>query len=419
MVRPHWLLLKPDAFLSRFNAKRALEMVKKKGQSIPPIYRSIILDLYIYHDNHLQLFKKYGVVGTNAARLVCPHAKLTSSDRQLCIRDIVVKMLANALGSSTFADIQFVDFSQEDPLITGERIFRYNAHERAIGNEIEYAQLDVAILLSSVMKADQRSLTPIQIGNREEKSPKYLPALTVGQSDMAGGNVEYPILNKIWTRYHDYDKAQVAQQMGSDKLRSARLATNSLTAALLAKQQEPLHLPKPLHGLVAYCSDTWEAGFFFLLMNPVDWSMKMKRDADDFCHEFNGHFVDFTVIGDFSDSTLHLYRGIPAIEPEIMDPEYGFLTEHDKAPDFMTMLSGTRNGRFRIRYLEANDTTVFDSRARIALTRSFGEDWQEWLKSPPRDNSPLTWFQMQQEDYMVLSKKRRRKKSINSTNTNS
>ncbi|KAF7195709.1 hypothetical protein HII31_03027 [Pseudocercospora fuligena] len=414
MVRSHWLLLKPDAFLSRYNAKRALEMVKTEDQATPPIYRSIILDIYIFHDNHLQLFKKYGVVGTNATRLVCPHAKLTSSDRQLSIRDTVIKMLANALGSSTFADLQFVDFGQEDPLITGERIFRYSAHERAIGNETEYGQLDVAVLLSSGIKADQRSLAPIQIGNREEQSPKYLPALTVGQSDMTGklkslasylgDNVEYPILNKIWTRYSDYDKAQVSQQMGNDKLRFARLATNSLTAVLLAKQQEPLVLPKPIHGLIAYCSDIWEAGLFFLLLNPVDWAMKIKRDADDFCHEFNGDFVDFTVVGDFSDSTLQIYRAIPAIEPEIMDIKYMSLTEVDKAPNFMTMLSGTRNGRFRIRYIEANDTTVFDSRTRTALKVKFEEDLEDGWKSPPRDNSPPKWIQMQQKDYMVLSK---------------
>lgn len=414
MVRPHWLLLKPDAFLSRYNAQRALEMVKTDDQASPPIYRSIILDIYIFHDNYLQLFKMYGAVGTNAARLVCPYAKLTSSDRQLSIRDTVLKALSNALSSSAFADVQFVDFSQEDPLITGERVFQYSAHERPIGNETKYGQLDVAILLSSGTKADQRSLTPIQIGNREEQSPKYLPAFTVSQSDMTGkleslapylgDNVEYPILNKVWARYIDCDKAVLAQQMGHNKLGLARLALNSLTAALSAKQQEPLVLPKPIHGLIAYCSDAWEAGLFFLLLNPVDWGMKIKRDADDFCHEFNGDFVDFTVVGDFSDSTLQLYHAIPAIEPEIMDIEYIPLTEDDKAPNFMTMLSGTRNGRFRIRYIEANDTTVFDSRTRTALRINVEEDLEEGWKSPPLDKSPPKWYQMQQEDYMVLSK---------------
>ncbi|KXT13419.1 hypothetical protein AC579_9914 [Pseudocercospora musae] len=350
-------------------------MVNTKDQANPPIYRSIIIDLYIFHDNHLQLFKMYEVVGTNAARL-------------------------------TFADVQFVDFSQEDPLITGERIFRYSAYEHAIGNETVYGQLDLAILLSLRMKADQKSLTPIQIGNREEESPEYLPALTVGQSDMTGklqglasylgDNVEYPILNKILTRYRAYEKAFVAQQMGNDKLGLARLATNSLTAALWAKQQEPLVLPKPIYGLIAYYSDTWEAGLFFLLMHP-----------------FSGDFVDFAVIGDFSDRELQLYRAILAVEPEVMDRKYMFLTEDDKAPKFTTMLSGTRNGRSRMRYLEANDTTVFGSRTRTALKVKFKEDWEEWLNSPPSDNSPPKWFQMQQEDCIVLSKNNRRQELDN------
>ncbi|EME86207.1 uncharacterized protein MYCFIDRAFT_214155 [Pseudocercospora fijiensis CIRAD86] len=413
MVRPHWLLLRPGAFLSRYNAKKAVEMLKAEDKASTPIYRSIILDVYIFHDNRLQLFKKHGIVGADANRLVCPHAKPTNSDRQLSIRDVVLKMLGHGLGSSIFADIQFVDFSQEEPLITGERIFRYNDHERATGNETEFGQLDIAILLSSGMQVDQ-SLIPIQIGNRDEKSPKYLPALTVSRSDMTsklkdleyylGDNVEYPILNKVWARYGDCAKAQVDHQMGHEKLGLARLATDSLTAALLAKQQEPLVLPKPIHGLIAYCSDVWEAGLFFLLLDPIDWAMKVKRDADDFCQEVNGDFVVFTVIGDFSDSTLQLSRVFPAIVPEIMHRKYTYLREDDKAPNFITMLSGTRNGRFRMRYLQANDTTVFDSRTRTSLKITFREDWEEWLKSPPRDNSPPKWIQMQQEDYMVLSK---------------